>query len=49
MDEDQLNQETFKCILSDAYKRGNEVENIKVLVLIEEIKKQIISAQKSWK
>ncbi|MBA9025667.1 hypothetical protein [Peribacillus huizhouensis] len=44
MNSELLNQETFKNILTYAYKRGNEVKDMTVTILVEEIKQQFIAA-----
>lgn len=37
---DRTDQEKFKEILFSAYKRGNEEVDLKLSILVEEIKKQ---------
>lgn len=39
----EIQQQKFKEILFNAYKLGNEVENINLTILIEEIQQQLIT------
>ncbi|MBT2657092.1 hypothetical protein J7E81_17985 [Bacillus sp. ISL-18] len=42
---EELTQEKFQEILINTYKRGMEAKNLKVVEIIEEIKKQVLSVK----